>query len=141
MKVGGAVVEAMVVHAIAQPGVVDQNRCEMAARSAIDRFVAAYGGIDWRVHGCLVHFRNLGIAHLTLQELERSITYAELERLVRAVVTMAEALVLLVDNAFPVSEGDLDEYANRAAEVWRAVIDETSDPAGAFSGSSTGCGQ
>ena len=109
--------------------VVDQDRREKAARAAIDRFIAAYETIDWRTHGRLVYFRNLGIAHLTLQELERFITYAELERLVRTAVAMGGALVFFVDNAFPVSERDLEEYATRAAEVWRAIIDETSDPA------------
>ena len=43
---------------------------------------------------------------------------------------MAEALVFFVEDTPPVSETDIDEYATRGAEVWRAVINATLDPAG-----------
>ena len=91
-----SVVEAMVARIIALPVVFDQDREEKAARAAINRFITLYNGIDWKTHGSLVHFRNIGIAHLTPQELQRPISYSELEHLVRTVVAMAEALVFFV---------------------------------------------
>ena len=51
----------------------------------IEEFRQAYGKIDWKVHGRLVHLRNLGIAHLTLEELKKSVTMAELRTLVETV--------------------------------------------------------
>jgi hypothetical protein len=77
--------------------VFDPSRAEL-----IEDYLRAYAEIDWKVHGRLVHYRNLGIAHLSLTELTKSITIAEQRALVGIVSHLASALQTLVqtDTAF-----------------------------------------
>ncbi|MES5485956.1 hypothetical protein QMZ05_24650 [Bradyrhizobium sp. INPA03-11B] len=69
------------------PDVFSPSRAER-----IDGYLRTYREIDWNVHGRLTHFRNLGIAHLTLTQLTKSITIAELRTLVAIVARLANAL-------------------------------------------------
>jgi hypothetical protein len=68
----------------------------------IATYIQTYGKIDWKVHGRLVHLRNLGIAHLTLNELTKSVSFAELRTMVKIVTRLASTMqhLLQTDSAF-----------------------------------------
>ena len=55
----------------------------------IETYLQTYREIDWNVHSRLVHFRNLGIAHLALDQLTKSVTLSELRTLVEVVTRLA----------------------------------------------------
>jgi hypothetical protein len=42
-----------------------QNRTGRNIRSSVERFLDTYRAMAWDLHGRLMHFRNLGVAHLT----------------------------------------------------------------------------
>lgn len=75
------------------------------ANDAVQRFLKTYRAIDWRdLHGRLVHFRNRGVAHLTLQKIEKRVTYAELETLSLAVAVMGECMEPFANGGVPPHE-------------------------------------
>ncbi|RAI37532.1 hypothetical protein CH338_15755 [Rhodoplanes elegans] len=116
------VVEALVKKSIARPDVLFPERTEAEARSAIVGFRAEYAKIDWKVHGRLVHFRNLGVAHLTYEEFSTRLTYNELETLVGAIVRIAERLSVFLGPDVPAAKReDVENYAETAADVWRTA--------------------
>jgi hypothetical protein len=59
-------------------------------------FLEAYRAIDWQAYGRLKHLRNLGIAHLVLDQPTKSVTLPELGALVGIVTRLASALQRLV---------------------------------------------
>ncbi|RXH40995.1 hypothetical protein [Bradyrhizobium zhanjiangense] len=74
----------------------------------IGTYLQTYSEIDWNVHGRLVHLRNLGIAHLSLDQLRKSVTLPELRAMVELVARLASTLqqFLQTDTAF---HGDMVE--------------------------------
>jgi len=79
------------------PDVLTPTRADL-----IGTYLKTYGEIDWNMHGRLVHFRNLGIAHLTLDQLTKSVTFAELRTMVEVVTRLASTMQHLfqTDTAF-----------------------------------------
>lgn len=90
------------------------SRTELVAQ-----FKQIYQKIDWGVHGRLTHFRNLGIAHLAINELKKSVTIAELRTLVDIVSRLAMTLVDLCQVPIPFQPGTLDEYSELAIKAIR----------------------
>ncbi|MBR0750265.1 hypothetical protein JQ582_40830 [Bradyrhizobium japonicum] len=84
----------------------------------IGTYLMTYREIDWKVHGRLVHLRNLGIAHLTLDQLKKSITLAEFRTMVEVVTRLASTMQHLfqTDTAF---HGDMVEECRD--QVKRAI--------------------
>jgi len=91
------------------PDVFEPSRTEL-----IDEFRKIYSEIDWKIHSRLLHLRNLGIAHLTMEEMTKSITFAELRTLVEIVSRLAALLQQLcaTQNAFRTDISD--EYRRMA---------------------------
>ena len=71
----------------------------------IEEFRQIYGEIDWKVHGRLVHLRNLGIAHLTPEEMTKSVTFDELRTMVEVRVRLTSNLTTPVPNSNGFSGG------------------------------------
>jgi hypothetical protein len=80
----------------------------------IEDFRRTYNEIDWKVHGRLVHFRNRGIAHLTLEEMKKSVTIAELRALVDIVGWLTATLQHLCQTPTAFHADLLEEYRDRA---------------------------
>ncbi|MEH2501403.1 hypothetical protein V1290_000214 [Bradyrhizobium sp. AZCC 1578] len=91
----------------------------------IAEYLATYRAIDWKVHGRLTHFRNLGIAHLTLGELKKSVTIAELRTLVGIVTHLAGNLQHLVGTHLAFHDSMADECRD---QVVRLVAKVRSQP-------------
>jgi hypothetical protein len=76
----------------------------------IANFLEAYSEIDWKVHGRLTHFRNLGIAHLTIQKMSKSITFDELRKLVSIISRLTAAVQQLCHTQTAFREWMLEDY-------------------------------
>lgn len=74
----------------------------------IEEFRQIYGEIDWKMHGRLVHLRNRGIAHLTPEEMTKSITFAELRTMIEIMSRLTANLQHLcqTQTAFRPEEAD-----------------------------------
>lgn len=83
----------------------------------IEEFCHTYGTIDWKVHGRLVHFRNLGIAHLTPEEMKKSVTMSELRKLVGIVSSLTATLQHLCQSQTVFNTYLLEEYRDLAKQV------------------------
>lgn len=96
------------------PDVFTPSRADL-----IGTYLKTYREIDWNVHGRLVHFRNLGIAHLTLDKLTKSITLEELRTMVQVVTRLASSIQILLqtDTAFH------DDMVEECSERVKRVID------------------
>ncbi|WMT71207.1 hypothetical protein [Bradyrhizobium sp. Ash2021] len=94
------------------PDVLEPSRTEL-----IEEFRQIYGEIDWKVHGRLVHLRNLGIAHLTPEEMTKSISFAELRTLVGIVGRLAATLQHLCQTQTAFRTDMLDEYRDIARKT------------------------
>jgi hypothetical protein len=98
------------------------DRAEIV-KDAVQRFLQTYRSIDWQdLHGRLVHFRNLGVAHLTAQKIEKRVTYAELKTLSVAVTIMGECMEPFAKDDVPVREDEIKEWSDRAFTVWKTVL-------------------
>jgi hypothetical protein len=94
------------------PDVFEPSRSEL-----IEEFRQIYGEIDWKVYGRLLHLRNLGIAHLTLEEMTKSITIAELRTLVEIVSRLSAILQHLCQIQTAFRTGISDEYRQLARKT------------------------
>ena len=90
---------------------------EPSRTDLIDEFRQVYGTIDWKVHGRLVHLRNRGIAHLTLEEMKKSVTMAELRALVEIVSRLTTILQHLCQTQTAFNSHMLKEYRDSAKNV------------------------
>ncbi|MBV9627405.1 MAG: hypothetical protein JO230_04830 [Xanthobacteraceae bacterium] len=100
---------------------VFQGRKDRTVRASVDRYLRKYRAIDWKdLHGRLVHFRNVAIAHLTPQQVKRHVQYRELRSLVRSVIALSECLepLLTQSDLVPVREKQIKETSDQAADVW-----------------------
>jgi hypothetical protein len=102
------------------PDVFNPTRAELIAE-----YLRTYGGIDWNVHSRLTHFRNLGIAHLTLDQLKKSVTIAELRTLVEIVTHLAGNLQHLIGTDMAFHD---DMAAECRDQVERLIIKARSQP-------------
>ena len=92
-----------VYHLLKNPDVVKLLLKELEARHGsddnppsradlINDYLATYSEIDWKVHGRLTHFRNRGIAHLTIEKMQKSVTLPELRTLADILARLAATL-------------------------------------------------
>ena len=94
----------------------DDDLFPPARDSRIDEFFYAYSELDWKVHGRLMHFRNLGIAHLTPVNMSKSVTFEELRTLIGIIGRLALILQRLcqTQTAFrDYTGGDYREIARK----------------------------
>jgi hypothetical protein len=94
----------------------------------IEEFRQTYGEIDWKVHGRLVHLRNLGIAHLTPEEMKKSVTISELRTLVEVVTRLTATLQHLCQSQMAFNVHMLEEYRDLAREVIGRSVAATPAP-------------
>jgi hypothetical protein len=90
---------------------------EPSRTDLIEEFRNIYGEIDWKVHGRLVHLRNLGIAHLTMEQMTKSISFAELRTLVEIVSRLAATLQHICQTQTDFTTDILDEYREMTRET------------------------
>jgi hypothetical protein len=83
----------------------------------IEEFRQTYGEIDWKVHGRLVHLRNLGIAHLTPEEMTKSVTFAELRTMVEIIGRLTANLQHLCQTQTAFRPDILNEYRELARKT------------------------
>lgn len=80
----------------------------------IAAFLDTYAQIDWDAHGRLIHFRNRGIAHLTVERMAKSVTFPELRTFVSIVSRLAQILQQLCQTQTAMSVSMLEEYKGYA---------------------------
>jgi hypothetical protein len=83
----------------------------------IEEFRQIYGEIDWKMHGRLVHLRNRGIAHLTPEEMTKSVTFAELRTMVEIMSRLTANLQHLCQTQTAFRPDILDEYRKLARKT------------------------
>jgi hypothetical protein len=83
----------------------------------IAAFFEAYSEIDWEVHGRLKHFRNLGIAHLTVEKMTKSITLDELRKFVSIISRLTATIQQLCHTPTAFREWMLEEYREIARKA------------------------
>ena len=93
----------------------------------IEEFRQIYREINWKVHGRLVHLRNLGIAHLTPEEMTKSVTLDELRTMVEVVVRLTVSLQHLCQTQTAFRPDMLNEYRDLAR---KAMIRPVTEPTG-----------
>ena len=73
-------------------------------------FLTIYSEIDWKAHSRLTYFRNLGIAHLTVEKMNKSITFDELRTFVSIISRLAKVVQDLCHTQTAFREWMLDDY-------------------------------
>ena len=92
-------------------------------RASTRRFLETYIAIDWHdLHGRLQHFRNRGLVHLTPEQIEKRVSYAEIKNLVHSVTVLAECLMPFGPNDVPVRLDEIDDWSDHAKLVWDAAF-------------------
>jgi hypothetical protein len=92
-------------------------------RASVRRFLETYTAIDWHdLHGRLQHFRNRGLVHLTPEQIEKRVSYAEIRSLVQSVTVLAECLMPFDPNGVAVRLDEIDDWSNHAKLVWDAAF-------------------
>jgi hypothetical protein len=113
------VVDALVRRACSRSWLAEESNI----RDAVERFLTAYRGIDWRdLHGRLQQFRNRGVAHLTPEEIDKRVTYAEIGSLVHSISLLAEFLTPFCPNGVAVRADEIAEWSDRAKSVWDVML-------------------
>jgi hypothetical protein len=69
------------------------------------------------VHGRLVHLRNLGIAHLTPEEMTKSVTFDELRTMVEVIVRLTSNLQHLCQTQTAFRADAMNEYRELARKT------------------------
>jgi hypothetical protein len=91
-------------------------------RASTRKFLETYKAIDWHdLHGRLQHFRNRGLVHLTPEQIEKRVSYAEIRSLVQSVTVLAECLMPFDPNHVAVRLDEIDDWSNHAKSVWETV--------------------
>jgi hypothetical protein len=80
-------------------------------------FLETYSEINWKVHGRLTHFRNLGIAHLTVEEMTKSITFDELAKFVSIISRLTAVVQQLCHTPTTFQEWTLEDYREIARKA------------------------
>lgn len=94
------------------PDVLPPSRTDL-----IEEFRQVYSEIDWRMHGRLVHLRNRGIAHLTPEEMTKSVTFSELRTMVEIISRLTANLQHLCQTETAFQPDILDEYRKLARKT------------------------
>jgi hypothetical protein len=99
------------------------DRIADEVRASTRRFLQVYTAIDWHdLHGRLQHFRNRGLVHLTPEQIEKRVSYAEIRSLVHSVALLAECLLPLDPNGVAVRVNEIDDWSNHAKLVWETAF-------------------
>ena len=80
-------------------------------------FLATYAEIEWKVHSRLVHFRNAGIAHLTVDKVSKSVTFDELRKFVSIISRLATTLQQLCYTPTAFQPWMLEKYSENAQKA------------------------
>jgi hypothetical protein len=83
----------------------------------IASFFDLYSEINWAVHSRLTHFRNMGIAHLTVERMTKSITFDELREFVSIISRLASVLQQLCHTPTAFRESMLEDYRDIARKT------------------------
>lgn len=83
----------------------------------IASFFDLYSEINWAVHSQLTHFRNMGIAHLTVERMTKSITFDELREFVSIISRLASVLQQLCHTPTAFRESMLEDYRDIARKT------------------------
>lgn len=96
-----------------------------AVRGSLEEFRKAYQDAFINdLHSRLIHFRNVGVAHLSLEEIKRRVTYDEVQHLTRAVARMSESLSPFApDHPLLIWEHEIDNWSDRARKTWMTALD------------------
>jgi hypothetical protein len=99
------------------------DRISDDVRASVRRFLETYTAIDWHdLHGRLQQFRNRGLVHLTPEQIEKRVTYAEIRSLVQSVTVLAECLLPFDPDHVAVRLDEIDDWSNHAKSVWEAAF-------------------
>jgi len=99
------------------------DRIADEVRTSTRRFLEIYTAIDWHdLHGRLQHFRNRGLVHLTPEQIEKRVSYAEIRSLVHSVMVLAECLLPFDPNGVAVRLDEIDDWSNHAKLVWEVAF-------------------
>ena len=119
------------VHAYLKRDDVKEELCRRAAANLVPServgelihlFRETYGLMKWEVHGRLMHLRNVGLAHLTEQDVRRGITFDELERLVTLACHLCKDLDMISAGLNTEPDTWLGHWADAAYEFWREYV-------------------
>jgi hypothetical protein len=92
-------------------------------RASTRRFLDTYAAIDWHdLHGRLLHSRNRGLVHLTPEQIEKRVSYAEIRSLVHSVTVLGECLMPFDPNGVAVRLDEIDDWSSHAKLVWDAAF-------------------
>jgi len=83
----------------------------------IASFLEAYLEINWEVYARLKHFRNLGIAHLTIEKMSKSVTFDELRKFVSIISRLTKAVQQLCHTPTTFREWMLEDYREIARKA------------------------
>jgi hypothetical protein len=80
-------------------------------------FLETYSEIDWKVHGRLTHLRNVGIAHLPVEKVTKSITLDELRTFVSIISRLTATIQQLCHTPTAFREWTLENYREIARKA------------------------
>ncbi|MEP9379842.1 hypothetical protein ABLE91_24235 [Aquabacter sp. CN5-332] len=89
---------------------------------AVQRFLLKYGEIDWTVFGRLQSFRNVAISHITWREVDKFVTYGELEHLVRISCALAGEFTFMTSGLNDWPEEQIAVSYDDAFMFWSAAL-------------------
>jgi hypothetical protein len=116
------VVQDLLVSNYAHRGSFYPAHLERECRDCIAKFLSDYATLNVAAFKRLHHFRNLGLAHVTLQEVNRSITYQEMEDMVRLAASLAHNLSLASRSQSTLLQTEPDSETARIRDEWLACI-------------------
>jgi hypothetical protein len=91
-------------------------------RQAVERFLTIYQGIDWELHGRLIHLRNQGVAHISPGRLRKSITHDELCSLVGLVKSLGDRLGPFTPRIASIRQNEVTDRVNLSTAMWRRAL-------------------
>lgn len=92
------------------------------ARSWIGQYQIEYAKINWTTLGAMQSFRNSAIAHISWRQVERFVSYGELEELVRIVSALAGQLTLMTTGVNNWPEEHQRLAHSDAKHKWSAIF-------------------
>ncbi|RWO77159.1 hypothetical protein [Mesorhizobium sp.] len=91
--------------------------------AAKTKFLVAYRAINFKSLGRMQSFRNSGIAHITMPDIEKArVTYTEIEKLVLSCCELAGQLTLMVSGRNDWPKEHLDDAFDVAYAFWLEAI-------------------
>ncbi|MER9938159.1 hypothetical protein [Mesorhizobium sp. M0088] len=111
--------------AAAYAGTDDAAKIDVASGTcgrSIQRFKTEYARIDWSVLGRLQSFRNSAIAHIRWSEVDRFVTFGELEALVEIVGRLAGETSLMTSGLNNWPHEHQESAHENAKQKWGAIF-------------------